>query len=42
MTGWRWLAHTTFPGLGEYGSGFLHPFTTPAHLLVLLALGLWL
>lgn len=42
MDGLRWLAHTTFPGLGEYASGFLHPFTTPAHLLILLALGLWL
>ncbi len=39
---WPWvLAHTTFPGLGEFASGFLHPLTTPAHLLVLLALGLW-
>ncbi len=35
-------AHTTFPGLGEFASGFLHPLTTPPHLLVLLALGLWL
>ena len=33
-------AHTTFQGLGEFGSGFLHPLTTPAHVLVLLALGL--
>ena len=31
-----------FPGMGEYASGFLHPLTTPPHLLVLLALGLWL
>ncbi len=35
-------AHTTFPGLGEFASGFLHPLTTPIHLLLLLALGLWL
>ena len=42
MNGWGLLAHTTFPGLGEYASGFLHPLTTPPHLLVLLALGLWL
>ena len=35
-------AHTTFPGLGEYASGFLHPLTTPLHLLVLVALGIWL
>ena len=35
-------AHTTFQGLGEFASGFLHPLTTPPHLLVLLALGLWL
>ncbi len=35
-------AHTTFPGLGEIASGFLHPLTTPPHLLILLALGLWL
>lgn len=38
----RAQAHTTFPGLGEYASGFLHPLTTPLHLLVLLAMGLWL
>ncbi len=38
----RMQAHTTFPGLGEYASGFLHPLTTPPHGLVLLALGLWL
>ena len=36
----RAQAHTTFPGMGEYASGFLHPLTTPAHLLILLALGL--
>ncbi len=35
-------AHTTFQGMGEFASGFLHPLTTPPHLLVLLALGLWL
>lgn len=38
----RAQAHTTFPGLGEFASGLLHPLTTPLHLLVLLALGLWL
>ncbi len=38
----RVQAHTTFPGLGEYTSGFLHPLTTVPHLLVLLAIGLWL
>ena len=37
----RAQAHTTFPGLGEFASGFRHPLTTPPHLLVLLALGLW-
>lgn len=35
-------AHTTFPGMGEFASGFLHPLTTPLHLLIWLALGLWL
>ncbi len=35
-------AHTTFQGLGEFGSGFLHPLTTPPHLLVILGLGLLL
>ncbi len=35
-------AHTTFQGMGEFASGFLHPLTTPPHLLVLLALGIWL
>ena len=36
----RAQAHTNFPGLGEFASGFLHPLTTPLHLLVLLPLGL--
>ncbi len=35
-------AHTTFQGFGEFASGFLHPLTTPQHLLVLLACGIWL
>ena len=35
-------AHTAVPGLGEFASGFLHPFFTPPHLLALLALGLLL
>ena len=32
-------AHTPIPGMGEVGSGLLHPLLTPSHLLVLLALG---
>lgn len=36
------MAHTTFRGLGEFGSGFLHPLTTPVHILVILGVGLML
>ena len=35
-------AHTVISGVGPYISGVLHPFTTPAHLLLLLGLGLML
>ena len=34
-------AHTSVQGMGEFGSGLLHPATTPSHMLVLLALSLW-
>jgi hydrogenase/urease accessory protein HupE len=33
-------AHTPIKGLEGLAAGVLHPLTTPAHLLVLLALGL--
>lgn len=33
-------AHTPIQGLGEVASGLLHPLTTPAHVLILLGLGL--
>ncbi len=35
-------AHTPIKGAGEFVSGFLHPFLTPTHLLVLLSVGLLL
>ncbi len=35
-------AHTPIKGAGEVVSGFLHPFFTPTHLLVLLSVGLLL
>ncbi len=38
----RAQAHTPIKGAGEVVSGFLHPFLTPTHLLVLLSLGLLL
>jgi urease accessory protein len=34
-------AHTSVEGMGDFGSGLLHPATTPSHMLVLLALSLW-
>jgi urease accessory protein len=34
-------AHTSIQGMGEFGSGLLHPATTPSHMLLLLALSLW-
>jgi len=33
-------AHTVTSGVGDFFDGVLHPITTPAHLLVLLGLGL--
>jgi hydrogenase/urease accessory protein HupE len=35
-------AHSPIPGIGNFYSGALHPFVSPAHLIALLALGLWL
>ncbi|MEO7100328.1 MAG: HupE/UreJ family protein [Luteolibacter sp.] len=35
-------AHLTVEGIGEVGSGALHPLMTPAHVLILLALALLL
>lgn len=35
-------AHSVLPGAGDFANGLLHPFFTPAHGLLLLALGLWL
>ena len=33
-------AHTTIEGLEGFGGGVVHPLMTPAHLLLLIALGL--
>lgn len=35
-------AHLAIKGLDELGNGALHPFVTPAHVLIILALGLLL
>ena len=32
----------TAPGMNAFSSGLLHPWMTPAHVIILLALGLWL
>lgn len=37
----RVQAHTTVEGLDEFSNGLLHPFYTPAHILILLAFGCW-
>lgn len=34
--------HALIRGSGEFSAGLLHPLITPAHLLLLLAMGLWL
>lgn len=34
------LAHMVFKGIGEIGNGAVHPFVTPPHLLIILALAL--
>jgi urease accessory protein len=36
------LAHSPIPGIGGFYNGLLHPLLVPAHLLVLIGLGLWL
>jgi len=36
------LAHGSIQGMGSFYGGMLHPFLVPAHVLVLLALGLFL
>jgi len=33
-------AHSPVKGLGDFYSGLLHPLTTPAHILIIVALGL--
>lgn len=35
-------AHSQIQGMGEFSGGLIHPLLTPSHLLILLALGLWL
>lgn len=35
-------AHSAIPGAGDFYEGLLHPLIVPAHVLVLLGLGLWL
>ena len=35
-------AHSTIQGLEGFSAGALHPLTTPAHLLVIAALGLFI
>lgn len=32
----------TAPGMNAFSSGLLHPWMTPTHVIILLALGLWL
>jgi urease accessory protein len=34
-------AHSPFPGVGNFYAGMLHPLIVPAHLIALLAFGLW-
>jgi hydrogenase/urease accessory protein HupE len=35
-------AHMTAPGMNAFSSGLLHPWMTPTHVIILLALGLWI
>lgn len=35
------VAHMTAPGMNAFSSGLIHPWMTPTHVLILLALGLW-
>ena len=36
------FAHTVLPGSGDLANGLLDPIFTPAHLMLLFGLGLWL
>lgn len=35
-------AHMTLKGFGHFTNGALHPLVTPAHVLILLGLGVWI
>jgi urease accessory protein len=35
-------AHSPVKGMGDFINGLLHPLTTPAHILIVVGLGLWL
>lgn len=35
-------AHMTLQGFGHFTNGALHPLVTPAHVLILLGLGMWI
>lgn len=35
-------AHSPMSGVGDFFNGVVHPLRTPAHLLILLGLGLWM
>jgi urease accessory protein len=35
-------AHSPVPGIGHFYSGMLHPLLVPAHLMAIVAMGLWL
>jgi urease accessory protein len=35
-------AHSPVPGIGHFYSGMLHPLLVPAHLMAIVAMGLWI
>lgn len=35
-------AHMAIPGVGDFINGVLHPLRSPAHVLILMGLGLWM
>jgi urease accessory protein len=35
-------AHSPVPGIGHFYAGMLHPLLVPAHLMAIIAMGLWL
>ncbi|GLP96049.1 HupE/UreJ family protein [Paraferrimonas sedimenticola] len=41
LVAWPSFAHSPIEGVGEFYNGLLHPLLIPAHVMLLLAVGIW-